>query len=369
MIDFKKAFDMVDHRILLKKLSMYKCSDNTMSWFHSYLSDRSQIVSINGKHSEKEKVSCGVPQGSILGPLLFLVFINDLPLALQSFVSSTDLYADDTTFYDIQTDKSLLSNNLQSALHLLQDWCKENGMLLNTDKTKVMFLTSRQKRATLSDKGLTLIYDGVNLELSSNEKVLGINIDENLIWNTHFAYVSKKVSSNLWLLSKIKIYLSLEHRLLFYNAYIKPHFDYCSIIWGSSTNSNINNINKLQRRACKCILGNEYTRLDEARDRLKILSFDETVFLQKAKIMFKIANNIAPEYLADLFQMRNVNDSCSILRSVTHRNFLVPKPNINLFKDSLSYSGAVIWNSVPLEIKNSQSVNTFVTKCVAWMKS
>ena len=126
---------------------------------------------------------------------------------------------------------------------------------------------------------------------------------------------------------------------------------------------------KLQRRACKLILGNEYTQLEEACDNLKILSFDEIVFLNKAKMMYKIAYNIAPSYLINLFQMRNVSDdTISSLRSVANKNFLVPKPKLNLFKNSLTYSGAIIWNSIPLEIKNSSSLNIFVNKCKAWMK-
>ena len=126
---------------------------------------------------------------------------------------------------------------------------------------------------------------------------------------------------------------------------------------------------KLQRRACKLILGSEYTHLDEACNPLKILSFNESVFLNKAKLMYKIANNIAPSYLIDLFQMRNSSDdTIPSLRSVANKNFLIPRPKLNLFKNSLSYSGAIIWNSIPLEIKESNSLNIFVNKCKAWLK-
>ena len=154
-------------------------------------------------------------------------------------------------------------------------------------------------------------------------------------------------------MSQIKSFLTVDDKLLFYNAYIRPHLEYCSVIWGSSTNINVQKMTKLQRRACKLILGDEYTstHLDEARDNLKILSFDEIVFLNKAKIMYKVANNIAPSYLINLFQMRSASDdTITSLRSVTNKNFLIPKPKLNLFKNSLSYSGAIIWNSIPLEI-------------------
>ena len=98
-----------------------------------------------------------------------------------------------------------------------------------------------------------------NSMIRSCDKILGLHVDNNLTWNNHFNFLSKKISSSIWLLSKIRTYLSTDHRLLFYNAYIKPHFDYCSIIWSNSSNANINRVTKLQRRACKLILGAEYT--------------------------------------------------------------------------------------------------------------
>ena len=170
---------------------------------------------------------------------------------------------------------------------MLNKWCKQNGMVINTDKTKVMLITSRQKRQSSQHDNLILKMNEVDLKLSSNEKILGIIIDENLVWNGHYQYISKKIASSLWLLSQIKSFLSVDDKLLFYNAYIRPHLEYCSVIWGNSTNVNIQKMTKLQRRACKLILGDEYTHLDEARDNLKILSFDEIVFLNKAKVMYK----------------------------------------------------------------------------------
>ena len=371
MVDFRKAFDLVDHDILLKKLKLYKCDESSYSWFHSYLLGRTQQVSIRKSLSESEMVSCGVPQGSILGPLFFLFFINDLPLSLETSVTSVDLYADDTTIYDVQPNKEKLEENLQKSLTLLDKWCKENGLLLNTDKTKVMLITSGQKRSQMRDNTITLTYNNLDLKLTHSEKVLGVNIDENLVWNSHFQQVVKKVSSYLWLLSQLSRYLSIEDRLLFYNAYIKPQFDYCCVIWGNSTTYNVNKIDKLQRRACKLILRHEYTNLEEARNGLKMLSFSEILFLQKAKVMYKVANRIAPEYLMDLFQMRNVNINNTLpnLRSVANRNFLIPKPKIGLFKNSLSYSGAIVWNSIPTEIKNTTSIQSFTIKCASWLKN
>ena len=124
---------------------------------------------------------------------------------------------------------------------------QRNGLLLNTDETKVMLITSRQKRSQMSDNTLTLTYNNLDLKLTHGEKVLGVNIDENLVWNSHFQQVLKKVPSYLWLLSQLSRYLSIEDRLLFYNAYIKPQFDNCCVTRGNSTTSNIN-----KNTACGC---------------------------------------------------------------------------------------------------------------------
>lgn len=372
LVDFRKAFDLVDHKLLLEKLRLYKLSNLCLSWFKSYLTNRSQQVVINGNSSKSDDVLYGVPQGSILGPLLFLMFINDLPLTLKHANISVDLYADDTTIHCNEKDKALLEMKLQRALDALKMWCLENGMIINLEKTHLMFIMSRQKRNTLTDNSLSLVLNGLNLQMTSNEKILGVHFDENLIWNNHFKHVSSKISSYLWLLYHIRSFLSVEHRLLFYNAYIKPHLEYCCVVWGNSSNYNIQLMEKLQRRACKNILGKDYSTLDDARNQLNMLSFEEMVFMNKAKLMYKIATNTAPIYLVDLFQMRinetSLENSQLNLRSVANKNMLIPKPRNNLFKSSISYSGALVWNSIPLDIKNSNTIESFTRRCLTWMK-
>ena len=134
MGDFRKDFDLVDHSLLLKKLSVYKCSEHFIKIMDSYLCQRTQVVSIDEKLSRICDIRCSVPQGSVLGPWLFLICINDLPLVLSEKVHSIDLYADDTTIYDMQSDLETLQSNLQYSLIKLQKWCKQNGILLNAEK-------------------------------------------------------------------------------------------------------------------------------------------------------------------------------------------------------------------------------------------
>ena len=181
--------------------------------------------------SARETVKFGVPQGSILGPLLFLLFINDLPLHTKV---KTDLYADDATLYEINRAKEEIERKLQLAIKDLARWCKQNGMIINIEKTKAMLVTTRQRRTRIDDN-LNLSLNDEQLLTVSNEKVLGVQIDNNLLWRDHVRKVTKPMFSNIWLLSKVKSYLSKEHRVMYYKSYIQPHLDYANIVWGSTS--------------------------------------------------------------------------------------------------------------------------------------
>ena len=233
LVYFKKAFDLVDHQILLNKLGIYGIKDEALQWFNTYLTNRKQQVKINNSKSGFKYISCGVPQGSILGPLLFLLFISDLHLYTNSVF--TDLYADDTTLYDVQDSMKQIENNLQIALNKLHIWCRSNDMILNSSKTKVMLVRTNQKQQRLSNDNLDLKFNNETLDMISNDKILGVFVDNNLTWSDHIKYLTKKIVSSTWLLSKIKKFLSQDHIIQFYKSYIQLHMYFCSIVWGSSS--------------------------------------------------------------------------------------------------------------------------------------
>ena len=170
MVDFKKAFDLVDHNLLIDKLKRYRLSDMTIKWFSSYLIDRKQKVSISNKLSNEERVLNGVPQGSILGPLMFLLFINYLPLYTDNV--KTDLYADDTTLHENDKSISNIKRKLQIALNNLQEWCKNNGMVLNTTKTKIMLITTRKKRLIITKEEIELTYNQQTLNFLKTKSLV-----------------------------------------------------------------------------------------------------------------------------------------------------------------------------------------------------
>ena len=163
-----------------------------------------------------------------MGPLLFLIFINDLPLEINNVL--TDLYADDTNLYYTDKSQACIEQQLQTALHKLSEWCKENGMLINTTKTKDMLITTPQRRVNLNNYNFHLTYTSEALSVVTWEKILGVFIDNNLTWTNHTDAFAKKIVSNLWLLSRIKTYLTTYQRVQFYKSHVQPHIDYCNTI-------------------------------------------------------------------------------------------------------------------------------------------
>ncbi|MEW8547257.1 MAG: reverse transcriptase family protein [Candidatus Thiodiazotropha sp.] len=365
LVDFQKAFDLVDHQILLSKLELYGFARETLVWFNTYLTHRQQQVTINNCKSDFELVSCGVPQGSILGPLLFLLFINDLPLFTANVY--TDLYADDTTLYDIQISQQMIEQNLQIALDQLRTWSKNNGMLLNAAKTKVMLVTTNQKRQRLTTASLKLEYMDESLQMVSSDKILGVFVDNNLKWSDHIKHITKKISSNIWLLSKIKHFLSQAHRIQFYKSYVQPHIDFCNMVWGSTCESNKLKIFRLQKRACRVILDYNVEDSHEALSSLKILSLYDRLLLRKAKFMYKVYNGLTPQYISDNFTLRNEVNTSVVLRSSASGCFVPPQPKKECFKHSMRYSGCLIWNSLPNEVKCAQTLETFHGRCLKWL--
>ena len=213
-------------------MKLYGFSEHTLLWFNSYLNGRSQKVLINDEISENNNVSFGVPQGSVLGPLLFSLFINYLPLYVINCI--IEKYADDTTkyWYDLTIDG--LETKLRSDLINVENWCKMNHLVVNTSKTQSMLICSKQKRLLLKNPVLNLKFCNSSIECVSSLKLLGLLIDNELTWKQHVDKVLKTVSCLVGVLFRIRPFVTTNVLILFYNACILPHFDYCINIWGNT---------------------------------------------------------------------------------------------------------------------------------------
>ena len=247
----KKAFefDVVDHDIMAKKFEIYGFNEKALTLFNSYMINITQQVQIGNALSDKCPVKYGVhvPQGSIFGPLLFILYINDLPLSISN--CNTDMYADDSTIHISGGNISDIQTKVQEDLNRIELWCKDNNMFINCNKTKCITVGTKQKLAFQNEE-LYWTINSEQLQHSACEKLLGIKIDSNLNWKNQIDQVCSKISSKIYL-SKIKKYLNLESMQLFYLGYILPLIDYCCVVWGNCSNEGLNRILKLQKKNSK----------------------------------------------------------------------------------------------------------------------
>jgi hypothetical protein len=349
-LDMKKAFDLVNHNILLKKLSLYFQNSKTLMLLESYLANRTQYVFLNGDCSSIDYVTCGVPQGSVLGPLLFNLFINDLPLYVSNPSVINDLFADDNSMHSSAPDIETVQSNLQQGLNEISDWCLENKMVLHPGKTKCMVIASRQKHQ-LTPLNLSLFLDSKEIQQVTEHRLLGVIIDEKLSWKTHIEFVCKQVSRNIYLLSQLSNYVSMNALKLFFHAHCMSHINYASSIWCNASEVHLLKLNSLHKRAAKIISDKPSLSTQDKLKDLQILPLNRQFDFNIAILMFKVKNSLAPNYLNVL--LHEPTDRYGSVR------YISPITRINLYKSSFSFSGPHVWNNLPNTFKNTASLQTF----------
>ena len=356
-IDIRKAFDSINHNILLRKMKeQFGISNIELKLFESYLSDREQVSFVNGAMSAPKRIVCGVPQGSILGPLLFLLYINDLPDCLEK--STPCLYADDSQIFSSAKDCVELNANLNHDLNNVSQWLVNNKLPHHSTKTKLMYVGSNHNLAKIDNEFPVMINDQLIPRVHSIS-CLGVKLDETLNWDEHIEMVCKKVGAGIGILKRIKPYVPANTLISIYNALIQPYFDYCSPLWGVCNKTLRDNLQKFQNRAARIIAGASYEI--RSADVLRTLDWEnlETRWhLTKAKFLYKVLSNSAAPTLKDSFISRNTLLNNYNLRN-SQTDLTLPKPNREFLKRSFKYSGAYLWNNLPLEAKQAQSIYLF----------
>ena len=217
-IDLAKAFDTVDHDIFLSKLEYYGVCDESLPWFKNYFTGRKQFVHIDSQSSEELAITSGVPQGSILGPLLFIVYINDLPRCVRH--CSVNMYADDTVLYLAGPTVDNLIYYINEDLQCLSEWLENNNLVLNVSKTKCVLFTSQRHKERDCILNLNLL--GKSISCETTFKYLGVVFDNFMTWKAHADYVCKKVTSRVGLLGRVRSFVTKEAATLVHNALILP---------------------------------------------------------------------------------------------------------------------------------------------------
>ena len=357
-IDLKKAFDTVDHDILCEKLQIYGVQQRELFWFRSYLSNRKQFCRVNGVALDIQDVEVGVPQGSCLGPLLFLIYINDLPLAVQG--STVSMYADDTSLCHQALNMTQLNGAINNDLKQLDAWLQGNKLSLNVTKTHSMLITTKQKRNILksTDQNLELSIRGKELDIVQKTKYLGVQIDCSLDWKEQIKAVSAKVSRAIGFLKHAKKFLPRVTLENLYTGIVEPHFRYCCSVWGCCDSREIKQLQKLQNRAARIVTNSSFdTPSRPLIERLGWRAIEQLISIESKTVVFKSRIELAPQYLSSLFK-RNSQCSTRCLRN-TETDLRVPKKTSANGQKCFSFRGAKLWNSLSAESKQASSLNNF----------
>ena len=336
----------------------------TASSFKSYLNDRQKFCVVNGLSSVKDRIVCDVPQGSLLGPLLFLIYINDLPNCLDHSIGRS--FADDTNLTFSAVDLSILQTEMSIDLNKIFNWLSSNKLKLNILKTDFMVIGSRQRIASLAGN-ISLSVNGLTLQQVETTKCLGLTIDQFLTWKNHLQSVRQKLGCGIRILKRIRLFVGLEHLIKVDRSIVEPYFTYCCIVWDSIGETLVDSLQKLQNKAARVTTGASYSKHSaDIRHELGWLSVSEIRQYHMAVMMFKVNHGLCLSYLSDMFDANTSRFSYDLRSS--RMNLIVPKVRTNYFRDSFSSAGAKLWNSLPISLKE-QTLKQFKTKIKSYLLS
>ena len=346
-IDLSKAFDTISHSNLLQKLPQYGIKDGELSWFTDYLFHRSAAVRYGKSSSKPSDIQTGVPQGSILGPLLFIIFFNDITDVIEG--ARVVKYADDTVIYVADKDMNVIKTKLSNDMDSIADWFDENGLIINLKKGKTeSLLFGTSQRIAKQSESLDVMYRGSKILSTKQYKYLGVEIDSTLNLNTHFEKCFKRASSRLRLLAKIRDSLDLTAAKAVYDSMILPTFTYCGVLQLKLTSTQVKRLSSFHDRCLRIINGH-------SKNPTAIQSVVNAKNIRACKLVRKCLDNDICENFQGYFELqkhktKTRNSQCLIR---------LPSIKIEYARKSFHFMGAKLYNELPIEIRKTESFNHY----------
>ena len=350
-LDTKKAFDSVNHNILLGKMRKCGLRGNCHDLVRDYITNRTQAVRMNDSLSSYSSTECGVPQGSVLGPLLFLIFLNDF----NSISSKLEVitFADDASIFMSNSDMATLESQMNKELVKINTWFECNMLKLNLQKTGFQLFTKSKRHV---DPKLEIC--GVPIDKLQEVKFLGVLVDPDLTFKPHIHKLSVKLAQLSGVIGSVKHLLSISQLVLIYNALVLPHLTYCSLIWGLNYHTRLHRLLVLQKRMVRHILGLNYR--DSVTHRfgeLKILTVFSIMKYRAIIFAHKHLNNALPRALRNLLEIRD-----PVVDTRDSSTFIIPFTRSNYRKNTVRFFVPKIWNELGQNCDLSQGVTISTIK-------
>ena len=357
LVDLSAAFDLVSPALLIQKLKIYGIDDDFATWILSYLTDRYQSVWIDHVFSDFLENSIGVPQGSNLGPLFFLIFFNDLP----SFINEDiDCYADDSTLGATAGQAAEISTMLTRDCGQLSDWMGANSFKLNADKTHFMVMGTSNRLQNMVEE-LVVEMDGVRLEESveKSELLLGVNMQCDLKWSEQILALTSKLKTWLTGLGKLKSVMERQSKKTIVQGVFNSVLCYCLPLFGGCNLSEVQTLQVQQNRAAQIVLNSPpRTSRDWMFDKLGWMTVQQLIAYHTLIAVYRIRQSKEPEHLADILTRDNI-----------YGRIILKNSKLGLYRNSFAYRGSLLWNKLPEPLRKLEKIGKFKKNAREWVES